>query len=50
MNEPKEFLDWDDMTEQDKEYAQNLLNQLNDLFDKYNEKEDPECEDSTLKD
>jgi len=49
MSDPHEVVDWDDMSEEDKQYAQDLLKELNLLFDKYTERDDP-CEDSTLKD
>jgi hypothetical protein len=36
MNEP----DWDDMAEEDRANAMDLLEQLNKLFDKYTERDD----------
>lgn len=44
----KDVLDWDDMSAEDQANAMDLLSQLNSLFDKYAEKDDVECEDSTL--
>lgn len=49
MTNPEDVLDWDDMSEEDKQHAQSLLAELNKLFDKYTEREDP-CQDSTLDD
>jgi hypothetical protein len=46
---PEDIIDWDDMSEEDKEQAQKLLTELNQLFDKYTKEEDP-CEDSILDD
>lgn len=37
-----DFLDWDDMSEEDQGRAMELLVELNELFDKYKEGEDVE--------
>jgi hypothetical protein len=39
-------IDWDDMSEEDKANAMRLLQELNNLMDKYTERDDP-CDDST---
>jgi hypothetical protein len=49
-NEDNGVIDWDDMSEEDKANATDLLRQLNKLFDKYTEKDDAKCEDSTSAD
>lgn len=41
-----DVIDWDEMSDEDKQYAQKLLQELNLLFDKYTEKEDPCTDDS----
>jgi hypothetical protein len=40
MPEDHPVIDWDDMTEEDKANALDLLGQLNKLFDKYTERDD----------
>jgi hypothetical protein len=42
-------VDWDDMTEEDKKLAMQLLSELNELFDRYTER-DEGCDDSILDD
>jgi hypothetical protein len=38
--EPSEVIDWDDMSKDDQKNAQNLLIELNKIFDKYSIKEE----------
>lgn len=47
-NADGEILDWDDLSKEDQERAEQLLKELNNLFRKYDTKEEL-CEDSTLK-
>lgn len=49
-NSNKEVLDWDELEPEDQKRAEELLNELNNLFVKYSKKEEPACEDSTLDD
>lgn len=44
MNE--DVLDWDDLSDEDKQRVNEMLQELNDIFRNYKEREDP-CEDST---
>jgi hypothetical protein len=47
----KDYLDWEDLTEEDQQRAEFLLAELHKLFDKYNEPgEEESCENSTLSD
>ncbi len=45
-----EILDWNDLTPEDQHRAEELLKELNQLFNKYDQKEDEPCQDSTLDD
>ncbi len=42
-----DILDWEDLTPEDQNRAEELLRELNQLFNKYNKKEEQRCEDST---
>jgi hypothetical protein len=49
-NEPDHpVIDWDDMSEEDRARTHELLQELNEMFDKYTERDDG-CEDSILSD
>ncbi len=43
-----DILDWEELTPDDQNRAEELLRELNQLFNKYNKKENEPCEDSTL--
>lgn len=43
----REVLDWDDLSRPDQIKAEELMRELNELFNKYTRKEDEPCEDST---
>jgi hypothetical protein len=45
-----DVLDWDDLSDEDKQKAMEFIAELNKIFDKYPAKEDVECEDSILDD
>lgn len=46
LDDEHPVIDWDEMSEEDRASAMDLLGKLNKLFDKYAEK-DKSCEDST---
>lgn len=50
MSDPADVIDWDDMSEEDKTRTHELMRELNELFDKYTNKDDESCEDSILDD
>lgn len=50
QNNEEGILDWDDLSEPDQIKAQQLLTELNNLFNKYSNPEGKVCEDSTLDD
>ena len=45
-NNDNGVLDWDDLSEPDQLRAQQLLKELNELFNKYSHTEEDECVDS----
>ncbi len=50
MTEESNILDWDDLTPEDQARAESLLEELNNMFKRYNKKEDLPCDDSTSTD
>jgi predicted Fe-S protein YdhL (DUF1289 family) len=50
MSEEHPVIDWDDMSEEDRVAAMDLLTQLNQLFDKYTERNDPSEEVQSTQD
>jgi predicted Fe-S protein YdhL (DUF1289 family) len=50
MPKDPEVVDWNDMSEEDRDNAMQLLKELNSIMDKYIEPKDEECENSNLDD
>ncbi len=46
----KDVLDWDELSPQDQARAEELMNELNQLFNKYTQEDYKPCEDSTSTD
>jgi hypothetical protein len=46
MPNDDEILDWDNLSDEDKDRVQRLYEELQDLFNKYTKKEDEPCVDS----
>jgi hypothetical protein len=42
----KDILDWEELSQSDQLRAEELLNELNNIFNKYRPKENEACEDS----
>ncbi len=43
----KDILDWEELSPQDQARAEELMNELNQLFNKYTQEDDKPCEDFT---